>query len=241
LKSIYDNQVNDNQVIVVLDGYVEESQEVVRKYKGLNVLGSEDNKGQTWAHNNGVIAAIHDKILVINDDNVVCRRFDARLEWDDDSYVIAPNQIEPEPSIFKSFLHIDYGRTPETFQYEKFLDDEDNHICPNPKQEIQKDGGTWPVFMAKKWWMILGGIDPYFPSPAVADLDFFYRCDLAGLRIKRDVGLHFYHFAGAATKATPEKAHLHQMKEQQSWAYLYYKWGAKKITRNMETNLLEIE
>jgi len=73
--------------------------------------------------------------------------------------------------------------------------------------------------------MMLCGIDPSFPSPAVADWDFFFRCTLAGLSCMRAHSVPFYHFAGAATKATPERAAQHAMSEQASHEYFAWKWG----------------
>lgn len=237
LKSIYDNQVFTNQVLVCLDGFADESRDVVDKYQGLNVMALTENRGQIYAHNNLVINAKHPWVLVINDDNVVGKRFDERLQQAlRPNHVIAPNQIEPAPSIFRSFIHQDFGTTPDTFDYDGFLHFEEGLL---PIRTFADDGGTWPLLIEKKYYMLLNGIDTYFPSPAVADLDFFYRCFNIGLKIQRYYGCHVYHFAGAATKATPERAAAHFQKEQESWAYLNYKWQSKNISRD-QNNLLNI-
>lgn len=228
----------ENQVVVCLDGYADESRDVINKYSGLHVMALKENRGQIYVHNNLVIHAKHPWVLVINDDNVLGRKFDARLqEALVPNTIISPNQIEPAPSIFKSFMIQDLGTTPETFRYDEFLDLEETII---PLRKITPDGGTWPLLIEKRYFMALGGIDPYFPSPAVADLDFFLRASLIGLKTVRFWGVHSYHFAGAATKATPEKAAQHNRKEQESWAYLNYKWQARNITRDFDTNLLQL-
>src|SRR5580692_7528449 len=79
LQSAFDGQENDNQIIVVLDGFPEESMEIVNKYKGLNVVVLPENKGQIYAHNIGVINATNERILIVNDDNVFGVDWDVRL------------------------------------------------------------------------------------------------------------------------------------------------------------------
>lgn len=226
LRSAYENQVNENQIIVVLDGYADLSANVIAKYKGLDVIAFEQNQGQTKAHNTGVTLAEHDKVLLVNDDNVFGNKWDKYLEEAyDEKKVIAPNQCEPNPSIFRSFITCNLGTTPATFDYDKWLQYEGEMSVDSPKSsQWRPDGQTWPLFMSKKWYMILGGIDPYFPSPAVADWDFFFRCELAGLECVRYLGTHFYHFAGAATKR-PDSVQAHTQGEQDSQQYFYWKWG----------------
>jgi GT2 family glycosyltransferase len=230
LKSAYENQTNSkNQIIAIIDGFPEMYDAVLKKYPGLDVLVNEQNKGQTYCHNTGVMLAEHEQILVVNDDNVFPARWDERLEYayaSNAKTVITPNQMEPSPSIFKSFIINDLGTTPDTFRYDEFIDltytqgkfvaGLDTHWTP--------DGQTWPLCMSKTWYMILGGIDPNFPSPAVADWDFFLRCELAGLNCVRYHGACFYHFAGASTKLVGD-AEAHNAKEQQSYEYFAHKWG----------------
>jgi glycosyltransferase involved in cell wall biosynthesis len=237
LKSLYEGQTEENEIIVILDGYAEESKDVVNKYKDLNVLALEENRKETFCHNIGVINATNEWVLILNDDNVAPRKWDMKLREimhptaNTHNAVIAPNQIEPAPSIFKSIVIQDFGTTPDTFRYNDFLDFEDSI---RPTEIFTTDGSTWPVFMKKKWYMALGGIDPYYPHSCVADWDLFYRCDLMELRLERFHGCHFYHFAGTANKSTPETAAAKQKREQESFAYFQYKWkfAPKRNTDN---------
>lgn len=238
LKSAFENQDGDNQIIAILDGYVEESKHVINKYPDLNVVEFEENKGQTIAHNTGVWLAENEFILIVNEDNVFPRHWDTKLlesvktkhgEYRYD-LVVAPNQIEPVPSIFKSFIIKNFGVTPEEFDYENFLSFEESiHFDPSKHtnvfpylQKFTRDGQTWPIFMAKRWYMILGGIDVTYPSAAVADWDFFLRCEMTGLHCIRYHGAHFYHFAGASTR---KKISNWNVGELQSHQYFAYKWG----------------
>ena len=70
-KKVYNS--DNNEIIVVVDGFVEESQPVLDKYKdNIKVLPLEQNQGMQQALNLGVMNAINEKILIVNDDNVFC-------------------------------------------------------------------------------------------------------------------------------------------------------------------------
>ena len=58
LYSLIEQQVNDNEIIVVIDGYVEESQTIIDKYKTkVSFLEFDENRGMTHAINFGVYNA----------------------------------------------------------------------------------------------------------------------------------------------------------------------------------------
>lgn len=234
LKSAFENKVLPNtEIIVVLDGYAEESQHIVDKYKDLMVLSLETNRGVSVAHNFGVASANGDWILLINDDNVFAHDWDYSLQHiQHENTVIAPNQIEPLPSIFKNYVIQNFGITPSEFRYDefqKFENDLYSKIVNSSGEWASSDGQTWPVFMEKKWFMALGGMDEEYPRGSVADWDFFTRCELAGLRCIRSYATHFYHFSGAANKKTPEKQAEFAQLEQEAFRYYEWKWGFKPV------------
>lgn len=224
LRSAFEGSRHNNQIIVVLDGPCPESEDIIRtKYPDTDVIVFPENRGQSVAHNVGVTMAEHSHILIVNDDNVFPPAWDLAFDhtWDPKA-IWTPNQIEPAPSIFPSFDIKDFGRTAETFQYDAFC----QYATSTASDAIfGDDGQTWPIFMTKKWYMILGGVDERFPSPAVADWDFFMRAELAGLECVRIFNPLFYHFSGAQMKRTPEAAQAHAAKEAQSFAYFEWKWG----------------
>ena len=118
LKSAIDNQVNKNEIIVAIDGYIEESQHVLDKYKDdIGVLDLGENQGFQTAHNLAVMNATNEIICIINDDNVLCKDWDKIIEQDFDlDTVMTVEQIEPVgPSIFN--FHIkDLGKKPNEFK-----------------------------------------------------------------------------------------------------------------------------
>jgi len=117
LKSVIEGQKHHNQIIVVVDGFYDLNKEILKKYAShLDILNLEENVGLNRATNLGVYNASYDKVLIVNDDNVFPKNWDIRLlETYQENSVIAPNQIEPIPSIFRQFHVKDLGRDPNTF------------------------------------------------------------------------------------------------------------------------------
>lgn len=222
LKSAIEHQQEDNQIIVVLDGFAEESRHVLKPFANANVsvIELEENRGESVAHNMGVTLAENEHVLIVNDDNVFPPKWDTALRrWDALLYthVLTPNQMEPRQSIFKSFVIRDYGTTPETFDLAAYT--QHSHNIPS---SLSNDGFTWPLYISKRNFMMLGGIDTAFPHPSVADWDFFFRCEMAGLVGKRiHMDIPFYHFAGAGKPPS----NVRTERELESYAYFYWKWG----------------
>lgn len=215
LKSATENKVLSNtQILVVLDGYAEESEEVIRKYPGIDAVVNETNLGQSISHNTAVYMASGEYIVVLNDDNCAPAAWDERLmDIATPNSVISPNQCEPKKSIFKSFIHKDFGTTPETFRYEEFMDWERMFSTPR----FTPDGYTWPLFTSKKNYMKVGGIDTQYPHPSHADHDLFNKFQLCDLEIVRAHHLHFYHFARRSEGGGE--------KEKNTAMYYQWKWG----------------
>jgi len=150
LHSLTRGQYNNNEIVVVLDGYVKESEMVVNKYKGIDVIALPENKGMQHALNIGVWNANNEKIFIINDDNVFAPNWDKKLEsqYSPDE-VLTINQIEPTgPGMF-NFPVLDCGQTIETFDMEKFIDEE-RRLSVNKKTP---DGNIFPFLINKKWYM----------------------------------------------------------------------------------------
>ena len=81
LFSAIDQQTHENEIIVVVDGFIEESQEVLDKYKdNIKVLDLGSNQGMQSALNLAVMNATNEKILIVNDDNVFSKDFDLEIE-----------------------------------------------------------------------------------------------------------------------------------------------------------------
>ena len=236
LRSAIEGQQNQNQIIVVVDGFYDINEEVLKKWaEHIDVLNLEKNDGTCKGTNLGVFNAQYDKILIVNDDNVFPRFWDNTLEEEyEDGIVITPNQIEPYPSMFKQFIIEDLGRDPKTFDLEKFWQF-DYHYASGDKKE--ENGSTFPIFMNKYDFLKIGGFAEDYPSPSgfVADWEFFMKCQLNSFKMVRTWRCHFYHFVSLSAK-TAEQEQLAKQYERNCHEYAQYKWGTY-IKHNPENNL----
>lgn len=227
LKSITENSVLDStQTIVVVDGFVEESEQVLSKYPTVGVLPFHQNMGMQYAINAGVMQADTEYVFVVNDDNVFPSRWDARLTeivntQTSRNWVMTVNQIEPTgPGMF-NFPVMDVGKTVETFQYELFLEKEP-HLSSNL---ITEDGHIFPFLIRKQHYMAVGGFDTFYNSPNICDWDFFLKLELLDFKFLRTHKLHLYHFGSVSTKKNSESQQF-KMKEQTAMEQYVWKWGA---------------
>tara|TARA_Y100000385_G_scaffold45001_1_gene41677 strand:+ start:132 stop:902 length:771 start_codon:yes stop_codon:yes gene_type:complete len=230
LKSCFEGQVNNNEIIVVVDGYYELNKPVLDKYPKVNVLDLGSNQGLSVATNWGVYNTTHDYILVVNDDNVFPRNWDEKLTpFKQQGVVISANQIEPNPSMFPQFIIKDLGKSPEEFDLEQYWEFEDTQY-----KQAELNGSTLPFMMNKYDYLAVGGWDVMYPSPHVVDWDFFLKCEYVGYSMKRAY-VNFYHFAGAATRKTREQSAESTLKEQAAHQFFTTKWDSK-AEHNIETN-----
>jgi len=222
LRSIIEGQANKNQIIVIVDGFYDLNKDVLEKYKdSIDILDLEENQGICRATNLGVYNALHNLVLIVNDDNVFPHHWDIQLEK---SYkpnsVISPNQIEPFPSMFRQFHIKDLGRDPNTFNLNEFW----KYEKEISKNKIETNGSTPPLLMSKIDYLRVGGWDESYPGAWVVDWEFFMKCEMAGMEMLRVYNCHFYHFVSLGTKI-PERIADSQIKEQACHEHFRYKWG----------------
>ena len=222
LQSVLSNQANDNQIIVVVDGFYDLNKRVLDIYEDrINILDLETNQGLCKATNLGVYNAAHDKILIVNDDNVFPPNWDVQLlSTYKKGRVVTPNQIEPTPSIFDEMVIMDFG-TPDNFIKDHFYDAADKLS----KDVLTHKGSTLPIFMSKEDYLTVGGWDESYPGAWVVDWEFFHKCDLAGMELVRTHNCHFYHFVSYGTESTAEEKAVKMQKELSCHEYFKYKWG----------------
>ena len=82
-----------------------------------------------------------------------------------------------------------------------------------------------PFAINKYDYLAVGGWDELYPSPHVVDWDFFLKCEYWGLNMHRTYNCNFYHFAGAATRKTPEQSQESTQKEMVAHGFFRNKWG----------------
>jgi glycosyltransferase involved in cell wall biosynthesis len=229
LTSCIEGQRQDNQIIVVVDGFYDLNKEVLEKWAPyIDVLNLEENVGLCRGTNLGVYNSKHERILIVNDDNVFQNNWDVNLNkrYQSNS-VISPNQVEPFPSIFSQFKINNLGTDVKTFDLGQFWD-----LCDRIEKGIEDEtGSTLPIFMSKIDYLKVGGWDENYEQGMVADCDFFLKCRLANLKMLRTYNCYFYHFASASVNG--EKRIL---AEQKGHEYFKYKWG-NYMKRDINNNI----
>lgn len=229
LTSCIEGQRQDNQIIVVVDGFYNLNKEVLEKWSSyIEVLNLEENVGLCKGTNLGVYNAKHERILIVNDDNVFQEGWDVKLnERYQPNSVLSPNQIEPHPSIFSQFRINNLGTNVKTFDLIQFFE-----FCDRIEKGIEDEtGSTLPIFMSKIDYLKVGGWDENYEQGMVADCDFFLKCKLSGMKMLRTYNCHFYHFASASVNG--EKRML---AEQKGHEYFKYKWG-NYMKRDINNNI----
>ena len=229
LQSVIEGQEKKNQIIVVVDGHYDINKEVLEKHsKSIDILNLEENVGLCRGTNFGVYNAKYDPILIVNDDNVFPLKWDTKLMSKfQPGWVLAPNQIEPNPSIFPQFHIKNMGLTPETFNLKEFQEYE--KLLSVDKTEF--NGSTLPIFMSKNDYLVVNGWDENYSQGMVADWDFFLKCQLSGLKMLRTYNCHFYHFASVSVNGEKRR-----QAERDGFEYSKYKWGTY-IKHNPQNNL----
>jgi len=224
LRSAIAGQKNQNQLIVVVDGFFELNKDVLDRYKDhIDVLNLKQNVGLCKGTNYGVYSAKSELVFVVNDDNVFPKNWDIHLlKAYKPMSVVTPNQIEPRPSIFSQFVIKDLGTDPATFDLDYFWKFEES-LNVTVKEDDQ--GSTLPFLISKQNYLMIGGWDENYPGGLVADWDFFYKGQLVGLKFIRTYETHFYHFESFTTKKTPEYIHKRQTQEVMATGYGRFKWG----------------
>lgn len=220
LKSALENQTYENEIIVVIDGFVEESQHIVGEYSNrVSFIPLEHNSGMQHALNVGLYNATNEWVLIVNDDNVFPKDWDTILEKDfEDKLIITPNQIERTPSIF-NFVTLNFGSV-DDFDFKRYTDEEQNHR----EDKLTNDGEIFPFIMQKKYYMAVGGFDTIYDSPFICDWDFFLKLELIGCNFLRSRKLNFYHFGSMATKNGSESDRFKES-EMNAAETFRYKWG----------------
>ena len=119
--------------------------------------------------------------------------------------------------------------------YFGFLDVFLKYADTKNKDQYLMNGSTLPIFMKRKDYLSVGGWDIMYPSPHVVDWDFFLKCS-KHFQMWRTYNTHFYHFAGASTRKTPEQDVESTNKERSAHEFAKLKWGSY-IKHNPKNNL----
>lgn len=234
LRSATENRQNEaTEIVVIVDGYPQESEEVLAKYDGISVVTLDQNMGMQYALNIGVMNAKNEWVFIMNDDNVFGVEWDTSM-WkaisaqkftilDIENTCIQINQVEPTTSIF-DYVTKDLGKTAADFKYNDWLEFEQTLAQP---EHYTANGRLFPFLLTKKWYMTVGGFDTFYKSPFWCDCDFWLKLELTKqIKFCRWHGCHLYHFGSVATKGRGDAEAQSFIRSEASAATTFgYKWG----------------
>jgi glycosyltransferase involved in cell wall biosynthesis len=232
LKSASENKtLETTEIVVIVDGFVDENREILEKYSNsINVLPLETNQGMQQALNMGVMQSSTDLIFIINDDNVMPKRWDARVIEDFEKaegqfgkhVVLTIDQIEPTgPGMF-NFPVLNLGISADKFQYYVWLVEELKQS--SEESFFSEDGHIFPFIVQKKFYMAVGGFDTFYNSPNICDWDHFLKYELLGFHFPRSRRTRLYHFGSVATKKNSEAQNFIS-RETIAIEQFMWKWG----------------
>lgn len=236
LKSAVENRVDsNNHILVIVDGYFDESRMILEKYPDVLYLDLGENHGMQHALNVGVMQATTEYVFIINDDQVMPRQWDDRLlhelkQFRDELIVLTVDQVEPTgPGMFR-FPVKDLGKTVDLFRYDEWLEYE----FTTQEPRVEYDGHIFPFAIKKKYYLACGGFDTFYNSPNVVDWDYFLKLELLNFKFPRTRALRLFHFGSVATKKNSE-AEKFREREAAAFATYEFKWGTSP-RNEMNTN-----
>lgn len=238
------NDINNFDVFIIIDGHYKLNEYVIEKYKqtyknNFKYIVLKENKGLAFTTNTGIHYCQSKYILIVNDDNIFPKDWDKCLldsykaiSETETNFFIVPNQIEPNPSIFKQFKIQNFGLNTKDFKLDEFTEYELNI----KRYHYTKDGWTFPLFMLRTDYLKVGGWDLSYNSPHIVDLDFFVKLQLCNINSYRIYNCSFYHFGGKATKNTDDMTTINKneftSKEQLAFTHFANKWEFPPVRNN---------
>lgn len=244
LNSILNYKITNNEnfeAIIIVDGTYDDNIDIIDKYRmhqNIRFINLPQNHGMCVAMNIGVQYAQYNKILIINDDHVLCKKWDTILLNDniinDVSFPIHSilyfYSMEPIALPYNQKNVLDCGRTPKTFNEDKWVSF-DMGIDFNVYSIIKSDifNCRLPFMMYKYDYIAMGGWDSTFIHGLQADDDFFMRARLLGFDVySLNNQFYFYHFAESTVNDTNLIANGkigRRVAESKNIPYIKQKWN----------------
>ena len=175
--------------------------------------------------------ASNDIVSYLQSDMVISKNYDVYISKHiKDNMILSSTRVEPPlhgPGLEKHTM--DFGLSPEDFQYELFLD-----WCEHNREEKQTEYFFAPFTMYKKVWNDIGGHDTYFRRSR-EDSDVLNRLVLNGNKIVQTWDALVYHFTCVSSrgqdwhnkenKKAQARAILQQHADMVEMSRINRKWG----------------
>lgn len=195
----------DFQVIVVIDGDIDDSASVVQRYierstLNLSIIVFDENRGRVAALNAGHNDADADVLIRCDDDLQPAPDYIAQH--------LSHHRGEKEVGVIGIYKNVlpdtPYARFYGRYRDEKFR--QDAYSCPSSRQWVYWAGN---VSMSRNLFQQLGGYDERYRLYGWEDVDMGYRLYQAGAKIVIDPHLATHHYVAATTTASRAKRALY--------------------------------
>jgi hypothetical protein len=237
-KSLQDNlSTLEHEIVVFIDsdnqGTFEWLLEQKQIFPNLNILKNPLPVCYGYARNINEMFkfASNDIVSYLQSDMVISKNYDVNISKHiKDNMILSSTRIEPPlhgPGLEKHT--IDFGLSPEDFQYEMFLD-----WCEHNREEKQTEYFFAPFTMYKKVWNSIGGHDTRFRRSR-EDSDVLNRLILDGNKIVQTWDALVYHFTCVSSRGkdwhnkenskAQARAALQQQADLVEMSRINKKWG----------------
>ena len=171
------------------------------KESGFDFVHAAQNVGICYALNAAREIILSDYIVYANDDMYFLPKWDVKLmneirNLGHHAFMLSSTMIEPDDTGNSCVSIGNYGKTLDTFDEKKLLNQYQNHFKSDWK------GSTWPPnVMHKDVWDLVGGMSIEFSPGMYSDPDLSMKLYQAGVRHFKGVGDSMvYHFGSKSTK-----------------------------------------
>tara|TARA_B100000989_G_scaffold199159_1_gene150534 strand:- start:295 stop:1131 length:837 start_codon:yes stop_codon:yes gene_type:complete len=196
IKSIKKNSKFDHEIIVFINEGIDGTLEYVKE-NNLNFLHNINNVGLCKAMNEGVKISSKKYIVYAHDDMYFCPNWDTEFyneisKTKEKNFFLSGTMIQP----FKSFIHLDCGKTVKEFDELKLLK-EYNSIYFEDFQ-----GSTWaPSLILRETWDKVGGFSEEYGPGLGSDPDFNMKLWKIGVRLFKGLSKsRVYHFSSVSLR-----------------------------------------
>lgn len=201
ISSLIENTQTKIQIIVIVNEGSDGTREWIQTQKDLDFILAEKNMGICYGLNITRSLFKSDYIIYANDDMYFLPGWDIAIKEEIKSighnrFLISATMIEPENTGNPCVSIGNYGKTSDTFQKDKLLEQYKLHIRDDWK------GSSWPPsVMHVDCWDLIGGYSIEFSPGMYSDPDISMKLYIAGIRYFKGLGNSLvYHFGSKSTK-----------------------------------------
>lgn len=186
------------KILVFNDGSSDETYEYLKQNQ-IPTINAPQNFGVSHAYNFLVEKATTEYVWLLNDDMVVSPdwwKHPLNLLLENPNSIVCSTLVEPGVKVAPHNAYgYNCGETTETFDKNKFL-----VFVEKNRKQTTREHMSFPIFLSKKDFMTVGGLDARFTTGPLSDWDFRTKLSLLGREPICSQDSLLYHFSGKATR-----------------------------------------